>query len=422
MKKIPLIVLIIALSAAGTSFADPHLDRILSLAARNPSILAADERISQARSDVKAAAAQQGPSLAAELSGRMNRDIPTQGREAYSASLNLVQVVYSGQTLRAGRKSAELALAASRAERDRTFQDVMNSARIEYYGLKRAASQLRVAKESLDMSNEHLRQTESMFRAGMIPRGDVLRVKVSVSQAEQDAILAAGSVEVSAAALERAIGSKPPLEEILSEIQTSNIDEIRPPEYSVYGDAPQRAFENRPEAKAYEFYRKRSEELIRAAKGERLPRVTLSAGANFAGNNYYTEDDEWYVQLALQWTLYDGGERGARVAKMESAAREMLHQIEDLNARIRHEAVQAVKRLESAQARYEVASSQIKDAQEDYRLALRRYEAQVGSNLDVLDSRSALTESLNAYVSAVYDIAAAQSELIFAIGEDKAGD
>ena len=64
----------------------------------------------------------------------------------------------------------------------------------------------------------------------------------------------------------------------------------------------------------------------------------------------------------------------------------------------------------------------MKDAREDYRLAVRRYEAQVGSNLDVLDSRAALTDSLNAYVSAVYDMAAAQGELIYATGGDGMDD
>ena len=271
------------------------------------------------------------------------------------------------------------------------------------------------------MSNEHLKQTESMFRAGMIPRGDVLRVKVSVSQAEQERILAEGNVEISAAALERAVGSELPWEETLEEIRTANIDEIRPPEYAIQGDAEQTALENRPEAKAYGFYAKRADEIVRAAKGERLPRLTFSAGANFAGNNHYTEEDEWYGQLSLQRTRYDRGERAANVAKAKSAASEMLYRMEDLNAHIRQETAQAVIRLKSAEARYQVASEQMKDAREDYRLAVRRYEAQVGSNLDVLDSRAALTDSLNAYVSAVYDMAASQGELIYATGGDRRG-
>jgi outer membrane protein TolC len=69
-------------------------------------------------------------------------------------------------------------------------------------------------------------------------------------------------------------------------------------------------------------------------------------------------------------------------------------------------------------ARLDVARAQVATAEEDYLLALRRYNAQMGTNLDVLDARVALTESRTAYVNAIYDIASAQAGLIYALGED----
>jgi outer membrane protein TolC len=66
--------------------------------------------------------------------------------------------------------------------------------------------------------------------------------------------------------------------------------------------------------------------------------------------------------------------------------------------------------------------NQAEDAKEDYRLALRRYDAQVGTNLDVLDSRAALIESRRALVNAVYDTAAAQCGMMLLVGEDVSGE
>jgi outer membrane protein TolC len=139
------------------------------------------------------------------------------------------------------------------------------------------------------------------------------------------------------------------------------------------------------------------------------------------GADYYygqQQDDSMYVQLGLQWTLFDGGAAAAEVGRLKSSARELLRELENLNAQIRQEAVQAEIRLESAQKRFDVAGNQAEDAREDYRLAMRRYDAQVGTNLDVLDSRTALIESRRALVNAVYDIAAAQCGMMFAVGED----
>ena len=124
----------------------------------------------------------------------------------------------------------------------------------------------------------------------------------------------------------------------------------------------------------------------------------------------------------LQWTLFDGGAAASEVARLKSSAQEVLRELENLNAQIRQEAVQAEIRLESAEKRFRIAGNQAEDAREDYRLALRRYDARVGTNLDVLDSRAALTDSRRALVNAVYDIAAAQCGMMFAVGEDMQGE
>ncbi|MDR1943689.1 MAG: TolC family protein [Synergistaceae bacterium] len=47
---------------------------------------------------------------------------------------------------------------------------------------------MRVAEEALNLSREHLRQTESMYKSGMVSKGDVLRVQISVSQGEIERI------------------------------------------------------------------------------------------------------------------------------------------------------------------------------------------------------------------------------------------
>ena len=58
-------------------------------------------------------------------------------------------------------------------------------------------------------------------------------------------------------------------------------------------------------------------------------------------------------------------------------------------------------------------------AGEDYRMALRRYTAQVGTNIDVLDSRVALTSAKNSLVESIYDTRKALIEMDFAMGRTK---
>ena len=69
-----------------------------------------------------------------------------------------------------------------------------------------------------------------------------------------------------------------------------------------------------------------------------------------------------------------------------------------------------------ARQRSDVAARQVASAQEDYRMALMRYKANVGTNLDVLDARTALTNARTQLVDAMYDMESARAGLDYALG------
>lgn len=108
----------------------------------------------------------------------------------------------------------------------------------------------------------------------------------------------------------------------------------------------------------------------------------------------------------------------ADVNKAKSAEREVIKQIELIASQVTQEAKAAGINLQSAITKRDLAYEQMQTSKEDYRIALRRYDAQIGTNLDVLDARRSLISSRTEYVNAVYDIAKAQSDLIYALGED----
>lgn len=178
-------------------------------------------------------------------------------------------------------------------------------------------------------------------------------------------------------------------------------------------------YSQRPEIKAYEFYSERAKQLVKSASGQRLPNIVLSGQLGITDDSFWpTDEDTWRVQIQLQWTLFDSGEISAQVKKAKASAQELLYQLEDLASQIRQEVVQSEFNLSAATTRLAVAGEQVATAEEDYRIAVRRYNAQMGTNLDVLDAAVALTNIRNQYVNAVYDIAVAQAGLIYAAGED----
>jgi outer membrane protein TolC len=122
--------------------------------------------------------------------------------------------------------------------------------------------------------------------------------------------------------------------------------------------------------------------------------------------------------LVAQWRLYDSGEVSSRVEQAKASSRELLHSMTDMERQVSLEVSTAQLNLASAQVRIQVAQDQLLSAEEDYRMALKRYTAQVGTNIDVLDSRLALNSARTALVDAVYDAYSGYADLLFAVGLD----
>lgn len=404
---------------------DPTLAGILDIAAqKNPTIGAAIERVNQSRAEARGAAADMGPSIVGGLGAQWNKDDPdlfntNSYRNTYTSTLSFIQTVYAGGSLAANKRAAEFALEGVREEGARAYQKVLGAVRSNYYDVLRAHAILQVRTEALELSREHLRQTEALFRGGMVPMGDVLRVQVSVSQGEIDQLRSANDLEVAWKTLVRNVGAAPARTDVLKPLAGDKAFELTPPRYTFPSDPVARALAQRPELKTYANYKKRADELAKAAAGEYLPRVQLNAQTGQTDDRFLPGDnDDWYVALNLQWTLFDSGKAASQVSRMKASARELLYQIDDLTAQIELEVSTAAENLSSATSRYAVAQTQITKAEEDYRRTMRRYEAQMSTNLDVLDSRMALTNSRTEFVNSVYDIALAQANMLYAMGDD----
>ena len=347
------------------------------------------------------------------------------GSHTYAAAVGLSQVIYAGGSLTAQKEAERLALGAAQAQELRTEQAVENSVRRAYYALRSAQAKARVAREALTLAKEHLARAEKLFKAGVVAKNDVLRGGVAVSEAEL-ALIRAQSAEANAlTALRRAVGTeliKAELEapdifaqKLFSEDGDTELAKILPRVPS--GDRTAQAFEARAELKAYALLSKQAEKLARAAQGRTLPQILGAAGYVAADDSFFPGEGEAVAAIGMYWNLYDGGEMRAKTREAKAKAKELLFQLEDMKNAVRMEVVQAEQNLASARSRLEVALRQTEQAREDYRIAVRRYEENVGTALEESDSRVALVNALSETAAALYDIKTAEADLIYAVGK-----
>lgn len=432
-----------AAAAAKTDYTeDATLAELLSSAReKNPQIAAAKQRTEAARAKVEAAVARTGPDVFAGLGGLWQEDgvtvnatvpflggslpVTAIGSNTYAAAIGLSQVIYAGGSLTAQKEAERLALGAAQAQELRTEQAVENSVRRAYYALRAAQAKARVAREALTLAKEHLARAEKLFKAGVVAKNDVLRGGVAVSEAELSLIRAQSAEANALTALRRAVGAeliKAELEapdifaqKLFSEDGERELAKILPRVPG--GDRTAQAFEARAELKAYALLSKQAEKLARAAQGRTLPQILGAAGYVAADDSFFPGDGEAVAAIGMYWNLYDGGEMRAKTREAKAKAKELLFQLEDMKNAVRMEVVQAEQNLASARSRLEVALRQTEQAREDYRIAVRRYEENVGTALEESDSRVALINALTETAAALYDIKTAEADLIYAVGK-----
>ncbi|WP_352402267.1 TolC family protein [Synergistes jonesii] len=422
----------LAASAAASAADDALLESLLSAAERNnPQISAAAERTAAAEARLAGAAAQMGPKAAAAMGalwsgGDFEKEVGVMGTalsvpvlesHTYAAAVMLTQTIYSGGSLQARKEAARLAKDASEARGARTKQGVDNAVRRAYYAVRSAQAKELVAEEAASLAKEHKAQAEKLFNAGVVAKSDVLRSNVAVASSELDVIRARNATAVAMTALRRAVGADLP-EEIEKKEPLSSILSREGRSYGADTSADvAAAYESREELKTYSLLSRQAEKLARAAKGLLLPQILGAVGYAAAGDSFFPDDySEPVAALGVYWNFYDGGAAKAKTDEAKANARELLFLLDDMKNVIRMEVTQAESSLSSAGSRLEVARRQLAESREDYRIAQRRYAESVGTNLDALDARLALANSMSEVVTAFYDIKSAEADLIYAMG------
>ncbi|HPX03551.1 MAG TPA: TolC family protein [Synergistaceae bacterium] len=423
--KIVTVSLLMIVSFAGCSFsAEPEeLERLIMQAKEaNPLISAAEERVIQAQGALQEAGAKMGPKFGVGVAGIWPRDriIPIDGLplgfgNVYVAAAGFVQTIYAGGSLIASKEAAQLAIDTAKAEKERISQTVANSVSIAYYNWRRACAKKAVAEEALKLAKDHLGRAEKLFVSGVVARGDVLRSKVAVADAELALIRSDNAVDLSLTALERAVGSRPEVTET-ADAATGYVPS--PEALSDRESNIKAAYENRLEIKMYDLMSRRANKIAKAAEGRLLPQIMAAGAIMNAGNDFFPSgNEEAVLSLIGTWTIYDSNEASAKTKQARAQAREFLHLIDDMKNTIKMEVTNAELDLRSSISRLEVARRQTAESEEDYRIAVRRYEEQVGTNLEMLDARLALTKSRTEAVDAYYDILIAEANLRCSMGK-----
>jgi len=347
-----------------------------------------------------------------------------QPNQNWNAGVQIVQSIYEGGKLVAALRAASVTKAQALAQYQTVIADTLLATRLAYYDVLLAAQQITVHEASVNLLQKELEDQQRRYNAGTVPHFNVLRAEVAVANERPALIQARNNYRISKNNLSNLLGYNLP-REIWEDVPLNLTDSLDAAPYQV--DLPaaiQQALSRRTELVAL---RKTAElqrlNVVNARAGYK-PTVQVFAGYNWF-NAQFTEPVEldhdihgWNAGAQLSWDIFDGMLSHGKVIQARAFYDKAKTDVVDTGRRIELEVRTEYSQFIEAR---EVLDSQQKvqeEAEEALREASARADAGTGTQLDVLDAQTSLTQARTTEIQALHDYDTARARLERAIGAD----
>ena len=397
-----------------------------AIAGTNAGLLAAETRITQARSGMlprinysESFARSDNPVfvfsslLIQHQFGAENFAIGPLNRPDYlnnfQSQLTVDQVLYDAGQTRNAVKSAELGQKMTGEEQRRVQMDVICGTARAYYGAVLAAENLKFAEQAVRSAEADLKRAEAVRAAGMSTDVDVLSIRVHLAAVTEQRINRAADLDVARAALNDALGL--PLD--TPHALTTPLAALDLPDLELDG-LERSASTSRPEARQTHLATSLAQTLADGAHSAMLPQVTFRGAFEADRQQFVVRGGaNWLAAVSLRWNLFNGSADKARIAETGHLVKRAESEEQRTDSAIRLQVRRAYAGLRAAQQRIEVAKAAVAEAEESLRITQNRYEAGMNNVTDLLRTETAVLESRTRYLAAIHDqrIAATMLEL-----------
>lgn len=373
--------------------------------AENLRLKAAAQEVEAARAAEKSAAAQALPAidgsamgvyLGPPLGGGMGGMIPEM---IANAGLNASVPIYAGGRIRNGKAAAAIGTSISQEQLRMTTAEVLFATDEAYWQVVQVDEKVKLASTYAGMLGTLQRDLQNSFDAGLIFKNDLLRVQVSLNQAELGLREAQDGATLARMRLAQLIGAGP--------------DAVLLPADELTGQAvpgavvdPQTAVANRPEVRTLAKVAEVEDLKVKLLRGEHLPSFGLSAsGASTWGKHINIEDGSdqmflYYGIASLSIPIFDWGKQGNKVKEQRYKADAQRAQLEETRELVALEVQGARLKLERAALAVPVSERSLQQAAENLRLANDRMEAGTITAKDVQEAQAIWQEAHSALIDA----------------------
>lgn len=330
----------------------------------------------------------------------------------FASGMSLLQMVTDfGRTSHLVR-SSRLRAEAANENIARVRAGILLDVQIAYFATLGSQAVLKAANAALESRRLSLRQVTALSQSALKSTLDVSFAQVLVSEAELAVYQAESDVGESRARLAAALGLGRAQPFVL-------VDQPLPgplnPEMQTLVDV---ALRDRPDLNLLRRNSEASEEYAKAEEKLRYPTINLmgAAGAIPAHDPTLPHDDYGAAGININIPVFNGGLFSARQAEAALRAQAANKDAQDLSIQISREVQDAWLQANTTFRRLSVTAQLVNQSNQALHLAQARYDAGLGSIVELNQAQLAQTSAEINAASAKYDYLSARAGLDFATG------
>jgi outer membrane protein len=408
-----------------TSAASPvklSLDQAQQIALKNhPRIGSAEFAAQGANSGIAEARSSYYPQVAANVTGTVANDATTLSagllqtsslNSRFAAGVNLLQLVTDFGRTASLVGAAKFRYMAANDGVLNTRAQVLLGVRTAYFSVLGAEAVQRAAQSTLQNRQLILRQVNALAQSDLRSSLDVTFAQVLVSEAQLASDQASTDTQAARAELAAAMGYET--------LENTELDDQSTP------DAPNAdldsfvaaALKDRPDLSVFKHSRDAAYQVARGEKKLNDPTVSLMATGGVVPERDHTIPHDNYEAAGININIpvFNGGLFSARRAQADARAQAADKDVQNLSVQVARQVRTAWLQANNAFRRLSVTSQLVEQARRAVHLAQARYDAGLGS---IVELNQAQTSEISAEIDAArakYDYLSRRTELDFSIG------
>jgi outer membrane protein len=293
-----------------------------------------------------------------------------------------------------------------------TEAQIAYNTRAAFFAARTAKDLVGVARDALANQEKHLGQVKGFVESGTHPEIDLTQARADRATAQLQLINAEGTYAVARATLVQAMGVERSIDFDLS-------DEEFPPmdgEDGVVETLVDEAKRKRPEMLNLRLNLQSQDLSLRTAHDMIWPALALSGNINDSGSSLDRTTWNFSGMVSLGIPIFQGGAIDAQIRQAEGQLAQAKAQVGTQSLQVRLDVEQARLGIRGAKAAIATADDAFTNSRDRLRLAEGRYQAGVGSIIELGDAQLALTTAAAQKVQAQYQLYTARAQLIKALG------